>query len=145
VRPARPVLWAAALRIASERPWLGLGPDNFRHVYGRYARIERPDPRVHANNMYLEVLAGAGVIGLLALLWLLGTAGHALWLRCRRAPLTRLMPAAAALAAWLMVAGHGLVDSFLSFTTTYLTFALAAGLAFSPGVAANLDGDAHRI
>jgi hypothetical protein len=55
------------------------------------------------------------------------------------------MPAAAALAAWLMVAGHGLVDSFLSFTTTYLTFALAAGLAFSPGVTGNLDGDAHRV
>jgi hypothetical protein len=145
VRPARPALWAAALRIASDRPWLGLGPDNFRLVYGRYARIERADPRVHANNMYLEVLAGAGLLGLLALLWLVGTAGHALWRRCHRAPLERLMPAAAALAAWVMVAGHGLVDSFLSFTTTYLTFALAAGLAFSPGVAGNVDGDAHRI
>ena len=30
-----------------------------------------------------------------------------------------------------MIAGHGLVDSFLSFTTTYVIFALAAGLAFS--------------
>jgi O-antigen ligase len=145
MRPARPALWAAALRIASDRPLLGLGPDNFRHVYGRYIGIDRADPRVHANNMYLEVLAGAGLIGLLALLWLMTTAGLALWVRCRRAPLARLMPAAAALAAWLMVAGHGLVDSFLSFTTTYLTFALAAGLAFSPGLAGKPDGDAHRI
>ena len=47
------------------------------------------------------------------------------------------MPPVAALAAWLVIAGHGLVDSFLSFTTTYVTFAVAAGLALSPGLIAS--------
>lgn len=130
-RPTRPQLWRAAVRIAAERPVFGIGPDNFRHVYGRYAGVSTWDTRVHANNMYLEVLAGAGVAGLLALLWLVSSTGLALVDRLRRATPDEIAPAVAMLAAWLMVAGHGFVDSFLSFTTTYLTFAVAAGLAFS--------------
>lgn len=135
IRPTRLELWSAALGIARERPWLGLGPDNFRHGYGPYIGLERWDTRVHANNMYLEILAGAGIAGFLALVWLLASAGIALWRRCHTAPSAWLMPAASALAAWVMVVGHGLVDSFLSFTTTYLVFAIAAGLAFSRGFA----------
>lgn len=130
-RPARPQLWGAALAIARDHPWLGVGPDNFRLTYGRYAHIERPDPRVHANNMYLEILAGSGVIGLAALLWLAWTTLAPQVARLRHASADRLMPATALLAASLLIAAHGLVDSFLSFTTTYLTFALVGGLAFA--------------
>ena len=137
VRPARPELWRAAVALAAERPWLGLGPDNFRYVYGRYIGLERWDTRVHANNMYLEVLTGAGVVGLLALVWLVAAAGLALWRRCRLVPAPKVMPAAVALAAWLMIGGHGFVDSFLGFTTTYVTFAVAGGLAFSRGLSSN--------
>lgn len=131
-RASRPELWAAALGMAADRPWLGVGPDNFRHVSGAYLGGERWDPRIHANNMYLEILAGAGVAGLFALVWLVAASGLALVRRCRTAPPHALMPAAAALAAWLLIAGHGLVDSFLGFTTTYVMFAVAAGLACSP-------------
>lgn len=131
IRPARPVLWSAALEIASEHPWVGVGPDGFRHVYGRYTGLSRWDTRVHANNMYLEVLTGAGIPGLILLLLLVGSVGLALVRRCVRVAPEHLMPAVAMMAAWVMVAGHGLVDSFLTFTTTYLTFAMAAGLAFA--------------
>ena len=79
IRPARPELWGIALRMSAERPWLGFGPDNFRHAYGRYAGFDRWDPRVHANNMYLETLTGAGIIGLVALLWLVAASGSTLW------------------------------------------------------------------
>jgi O-antigen ligase len=117
--------------MASERPLLGIGPDNFRHRYGSYLGIQHADSRVSANNMYLEALTGAGVPGLLTLGWLFAASGLALVRRCRTVPASAIVPAAALLSAWLMVAGHGLVDSFLSITTTYLTFALAAGLAFA--------------
>jgi hypothetical protein len=53
--------------------------------------------------------------------------------------------AISALAIWVTVAGHGLVDSFLSFTTTYLTFAVAAGLALSRGLVRDEVIDAHRV
>ena len=46
---------------------------------------QRWDRRVHANNMYLEVLAGAGVRAALALLWLVAAAGWLLWRRVRAA------------------------------------------------------------
>lgn len=131
VRPGRLALWSAALRITREHPLLGLGPDNFRHVYGRYLGLERFDDRVHANDMYLEILAGTGVLGFVALVWFFGVWGLSLVRRCRDVSGEALMPAAAALAAWLMIAGHGLVDSFLSFTTTYLSFAVVLGLSFA--------------
>ena len=130
-RPARPQLWSAALAIARDHPWLGIGPDNFRLTYGRYAGIERADPRVHANNMYLEVLAGSGAIGLAALVWLLWSALRPQIARIRTASGDRLMPATAFLAASLLIVAHGLVDSFLSFTTTYLMFAVVGGMAFA--------------
>jgi hypothetical protein len=133
MKPARTELWRAAVAIWRDHPWLGVGPDNFRHVYGPYLRAGHHDPRIHANNMYLDLLAGAGAAGLIALLGLVAATGLTLARRCRAAPVSGVAAAAAGLAAWLMVAGHGLVDSFLSFTTTYVTFAIACGLALSPG------------
>jgi hypothetical protein len=41
-------------------PLLGVGPDNFRLTYPRYAGTRHQATRARtANNMYLEVLAGA--------------------------------------------------------------------------------------
>jgi hypothetical protein len=142
LRPARPELWKAAIAITAERPVLGVGPDNFRHVYGRYVGRERWDARVHANNMYLEVLAGGGIAAFGAFIWLVTAAGIALFRRCRTVPVSRLMPAVAGLTAWLMFAGHGLVDSFLGFTSTYVLFAVTAGVAFSRALGAT---DAHSV
>src|SRR6185503_12253461 len=74
-RPGRGVLWRAALRMIAAHPVTGVGPDNFRLNYGEYAGIANADPRVHSNNMYLEVIAGTGVVGGLAFLWLAWRAG----------------------------------------------------------------------
>jgi hypothetical protein len=138
-RADRLTLWRAALAVAADHPLAGVGPDNFRHVYGRYVGRDDADSRVHANNMYLEVLAGAGVPGLAVLLWLVAAAGLALLSKWQRAPAADAARAAAFCAVWLTIVGHGLVDTFLSFTTTYVMFALAAGLAFSD------HGHAHRV
>jgi O-antigen ligase len=144
IRPARPVLWAAAVRMAGEHPLLGVGPDNYRFAYGAYIGDARADRRVHANNMYLEILAGAGVLGLSALLALIVTAAVMLWRRLHAAGGETRVAAAVAIALWVVIAGHGLVDSFLGFTTTYVTFALACALTVSPGFAAGV-ADAHRV
>lgn len=130
MRMPRSVLWATAGEIARARPWLGIGPDNFRLSYGRYLGLAAWDTRVHANNTYLEVLAGMGIAGVMALLWL-GVAA----LRSARLLLAvddlSLPIAVAASAACLAIAIHGLVDSFLTFTPTYVAFAIAAGLLFA--------------
>jgi O-Antigen ligase len=135
VRPPRSTLWQAALQIAAEHPVTGIGPDNFRLAYGTYVGLPRWDTRVHANSLYLEVLAGAGVPGLAALLWLIAAAGRAIVRRWQATPLPLATASAAAFAVWATVAGHGLVDTFLAFTPTYVVFAVAAGLALCPGLA----------
>ena len=69
-RPGRLVLWRAALRMLGAHPLTGVGPDNFRLIYGRYTTLQDADPRVHSNNMYLEVLAGSGLLGGVVFGWL---------------------------------------------------------------------------
>ena len=129
-RPGRLVLWAAATRMISAHPWLGVGPDNFRLVYGDYSQLARADPRVHSNNMYLEVLTGGGLVAGLCLMWLLWRAGRlaqsTLWLSNEGAVVGH-----AAGAACAAIAVHGLADSFVSFTATYTLIAVALGLLAS--------------
>jgi hypothetical protein len=138
VRPGRLLLWGAAMRMWLAHPWLGVGPDNFRLLYGRYSSVREADPRVHSNDMYVEVLAGMGVAGLLAFSWLtvrtLKAVGHA----AGGGGLG--LGVAAAFAA---MAIHGLVDSFLSFTATYIAFAVVLGLA--AGLLQDGWADAHRV
>ena len=131
LRMPRLTLWRAALRIAEEHPFAGVGPDNYRNVYGRYLQLASWDTRVHANNMYLEALADMGVPGLAAVVWLIAAVGLSLRNRWREAPASAMPMLAAVTAAWLSIAGHGLVDSFVAFTPTYVIFALTAGLTFS--------------
>jgi hypothetical protein len=127
MRMPRPVLWQTALRIAGDHPLLGIGPDNFRHTYGRYLGLAAWDTRVHANNTYLEVLAGTGLLGLAAFGWLVVAAARSAVAVIRLKPDTTYC---AAFTACVAIAAHGVVDSFLTFTSTYVVFAIAAGLLY---------------
>jgi hypothetical protein len=132
--PGRLDLWRAALRMAAARPLLGVGPDNFRLVYGLYAGLKTWDPNIHANNLYLEWLAGTGGLGLLAFVWLNGLILWRAWQglrpqpgRSRQAVIWRLA-VFAGLMAWFV---HGLLDSFYEFTPTYTAFWLLAALGLA--------------
>jgi len=132
MRMPRLLLWSTALAVTRDHPWLGVGPDNFRHIYGRYLGLASWDARVHANNVYLEALAGAGIAGLAAVLWLMLAIVREGWQRWRVIPPEHLPLFAAVAAACTAIAVHGLVDSFFTFTPTYVVFAIAAGLLCSP-------------
>jgi hypothetical protein len=131
MRMPRAVLWQTAAEIWREHPLLGIGPDNFRHVYGRHLGLAAWDPRVHANNSYVEVLVGMGVIGVLALGWLMVQAVRSIGPLLSRASDATLPLVTAAMCACLAIGAHALVDSFLTFTPTYAAFAIAAGLLYS--------------
>jgi O-antigen ligase/polysaccharide polymerase Wzy-like membrane protein len=145
VRPGRLQLWTAAVKMIAAHPLLGVGPDNFRLLYGDYAGLTLADPRTHSNDMYLEVLAGSGLAGGLAFAWLLWRAAGVL-LPNLRAPATTATAMGVG-AALLAVALHGLVDSFLSFGPTYVLFALTLGFAVAcaRGPAADMEANAHRV
>lgn len=63
--------WVAALRMWAQAPWLGVGPGNYAWVYPQVALPRWPDPLGHAHNIYLNLLAETGLIGLIThlLVW----------------------------------------------------------------------------
>jgi O-antigen ligase len=76
--------WVAAERMWASAPWLGVGPGNFNTIYP-LVRLPRWDVALgHAHNIYLNVLAETGILGLLAYTCLLVTAGVTVWRRFRR-------------------------------------------------------------
>jgi O-antigen ligase len=135
MRMPRSVLWQTAITMWRERPLLGIGPDNFRHTYGRHLGPAAWDARVHTNNSYVEVLVSMGAAGAIALGWLMVRAVSSARTIVARADAATLSLTAAALAACLAIAVHALVDSFLTFTPTYVVFAIAAGLLFRRPIA----------
>lgn len=137
--PGRRELWGTAIALWLERPLLGIGPDRFRHVYGPRLGREPFDDRIHTNNLYLELLTGAGLLGLAAFL--------ALMAACLRAGFGGLLaarhrsaggqahhehpPGAGATHEGLLIGAllglvaylaHGMLDVFLAFTPTYALF-----------------------
>ncbi len=143
VRPGRVALWHAAANMVAAHPLLGVGPDNFRLSYGRYAGIASADPRTHSNNMYLEMLAGGGLLVGAAFAWLLWRAARSAAASLRASAASSPERAlsgdasrggaagatAGIVAATLAIAVHATVDSFLSFAPTYVLFALTLGCA----------------
>jgi O-antigen ligase len=118
--PSRTQLWAAALRLWSHHPLLGVGPDNFRHRYPEVIAVTGDahfdDERIHANNFYLETLADLGLAGVVVL----GLLAYGLW----RAARTSLARGTSPLELGIFVAigtffVHGCVDYFFEFTPTF--------------------------
>ena len=103
-------VWAAALRMIQDRPWLGIGPGNnaFNLVYPLYQ-----EPKFNALSAYsipLELAVEAGLPGLLA--------GVGLYLSALRAglvqaggALSRALPAMAAVAVFVGLGVQGLTDT----------------------------------
>lgn len=62
--------WSAAIKMWEQEPWLGVGPGNYAAVYPDIIRTEKrlkrwADPLGHAHNVYLNVMAEGGIVGIL--------------------------------------------------------------------------------
>ena len=114
---SRADLWRAAGRMFLANPILGVGPDNFRLMYGVHLGYSRWDPNIRSNSLYLELLSTTGVFGLAAFLFVAGSIG---WDRGA---------ASIALGAFLL---HGFVDVFIMTTPIYFAFWILAGLSIIP-------------
>ena len=115
---SRSELWTAALDMALQHPILGVGPDNFRLLYGRRFGVSRWDENVRSNSLYLELFSGSGLAGLAAF----GVMMAAL----RRSAVTP----ARAVGIFLI---HGLVDVFLMTTPIYFGFWILLGQGHAGG------------
>lgn len=149
--PGRLQLWSTGLAMLVDHPLLGVGPDNFRWQYGSYAHVSRWNTDIHANNLYVELLADTGLLGLLVFAWLVWRIFGQSTQGLAAQPPGRFwiwrVAALASLTAWFV---HGLFDYFYEFTPTYVAFWLIVGLAL--GLAkreidegANAGANADRI
>ncbi len=119
--------WQAALGMARDHLWRGVGFGNYEAVYAEYALINWPAALGHAHNYYLTLLAEIGVIGLTAYLgfW------TAVFIQTIRAVnqsdgLWRGV-ALGLLAVWTAVAIHHLVDK-LYVNNIYIHLGVMLGL-----------------
>lgn len=126
-RPGRLTLWRAAISMLTAHPLLGVGLDNFRWLYASHAGEPHFDNRVHANNMFLELLVSGGLVGGLASLWVL-TELLRLVVRVVTTPGGEAWMAAGVVCALFAFLLHGVVDSFLTFTPSYVMAAVTVGL-----------------
>lgn len=125
-------LWSAAVRMVMRHPWLGVGPDNFRHVFGEYAGRSEWNRNIHANNLYLEMFADLGLLGGLAFLAILAIAAGLLVQSWWTTPGDSFAPWTLALVGSLVAfLVHGLLDYFLEFVALYLFFWMLLGLIVS--------------
>ena len=122
-------LWSTAMDMIAANPILGVGPDNFRLLDGRYAGLEIWDRSYHTNNLYLEFFVCTGLLGGSLFLWLLWRLLLVLRRQLKLASQQTLPHALGVSAAALAILVHGFFDYFLEFTPTYLMIWSTLGLA----------------
>jgi putative inorganic carbon (hco3(-)) transporter len=103
--------WQAATNMATDYPWLGVGLGNYENAYNTYRLMFWEFPLGHAHNYYLNILAEAGIIGILSYL----TMGAGLiWLTWRLRQNPDLLIRAAGIGlmgTWTYLAVHSLLDN----------------------------------
>lgn len=128
---SRLALYRDSFFLAADYPLLGAGLGSFPLLYSSYSLLVHVAHTVHAHNLWLNVAIEQGLFGVLALVWLIWLVGTALW----RVPTARLSaPLAAGTLALVTILVHGMVDdAFYGSRALLLLFApLAFALADSP-------------
>lgn len=102
--------WQAAIAMARDNFWTGVGFGNYETTYPEYALINWPDALGHAHNYYLNLLAEIGVAGLMAYLFMWVVIAWQTIRLIRRLKSPERGVAVGLLAAWTALAVHHLVD-----------------------------------
>lgn len=119
--------WQAAVGMAQDHFWLGVGFGNYEAAYPAYRLINWPAALGHAHNYYLNLWAEVGLLGLLAYL-LFWTAVFWQNMRLlRRAAWPQRGIALGLLAAFIALSVHHLVDN-LYVNNIYLHLGVMLGL-----------------
>ncbi len=108
-------IWDSAWRMIAERPWTGIGPDNFLYLNAAFVNPAgwREPNLSHPHNFVLDAWLSTGLMGMLATGLLIGLfyltlhRGYHSPIEGARQPL--VLAAAAAMTAMLV---HGLMDNF---------------------------------
>jgi len=119
--------WQAALNMLTDQPWTGVGFSNYQPLYEQYRLLNWPMPLGHAHNIYLNIAAETGIIGL-GLYLLLWISIFVLTFRTiRRAQGLDRAVAVGLMGAWVYLGTHMLVDN-LYVNNTHLMIGALLGL-----------------
>jgi O-antigen ligase len=104
--------WQAAINMATDHPFWGVGLGNYEMAYPSYRLLNWDLALGHAHNYYLNVLGETGIIGLVSYVALWLTVSLLTWRTIRRHPdpLSRLI-AVGLLGTWTYLALHSLTDN----------------------------------
>jgi len=124
-------LWRSAWAMIRDHPLRGIGLDNFLYVYrSRYILPAAWEERnlSHPHNILLDWWMRLGILGLVALVWLLAAffAGAARLYRRAADPTVRAL-VLGLMASMVNFLAHGLVDNSFFLTDLALVFALTLG------------------
>jgi hypothetical protein len=124
--PNRRVLWSIAAQQFLDRPFLGIGLDNFRLTDGKVLGWKAWNQSIHTNNWYVEMIVSVGILGSLPFFGWLGLLGLDVLKRLRNGRINLWQIALiGSLLAYLI---HGLLDYFLMFNGTGLLFWILVGM-----------------
>jgi tetratricopeptide (TPR) repeat protein len=109
LRSDRLAVWRNSLDLASDYPFTGLGLGNFEMAYSSYALLVHVPHTAHAHNLFLDLWLEQGLLGLVALAWLVVAAA---WPRRSASGESQILVRGrpAALASLGVILLHGLVD-----------------------------------
>lgn len=129
---ARRDFWASAWLAFLSSPLYGTGPFTYSTQFMKFRTIlDRPYP--HAHSLPLTVLSEGGLLGILALAFLVWALARRLWRGWRRAGFEQRLFMAGGLAALIGFAVHSLVDNHILVPTIGMTAIGIAALTLSAG------------
>ena len=103
--------WQAALSMLRHNLWRGVGLGGFEVAYSAFALVNWPIALGHAHNIYLNLAAETGVIGLVAYLFLWLVIFRQTWCVTRCAHGLSRGLAVGLLGAWTHISVHHLLDN----------------------------------
>jgi len=124
-------LWQGALRMASDHPWLGVGPDNFLYAYRTRYVLPSAWQELnlsHPHNIVLDLWTRLGIPGLALGIWAIAAGACRAW-RLLKHPDPWIWPIALGLLGGLAATvAHGLIDNSLFLVDLMAIFMLSLGL-----------------
>lgn len=103
--------WQAALYMAEAAPLFGVGLGNYEVVYDDFRLINWDEPLGHAHNLYLNMLAETGLLGLIVYLSFWAVVFRLTWSLRRQPDTFSRCIAIGLLGSWVYIAVHSVFDN----------------------------------
>lgn len=104
--------WQAALNMAHDHLWLGVGFGNYETAYPHYRLLYWTEALGHAHNYYLNLLAEVGIVGLTAYLVMVLIQLVSLWRVRRHHPSSAVRwVCLGMMGSWFYLSSHSLLDN----------------------------------